>query len=71
MTKVTQYLYLGENGTILSPVKLTEILCVKKYELIAQKYHYLTKDGVNFYDSVIVPASDLDLWYEVASNGQN
>lgn len=71
MTKVTQYLYLGENGTILSPVKLTEILCVKKYELIAQKYHQLTKDGVNFYDSVIVPASDLDLWYEVASNGQN
>jgi hypothetical protein len=71
MKKEARYLYLGENGTIFSPVKLTEILCVKKYELIAQKYHKLTKDGVNLYDNVIVPESDLDLWYEVASSGQN
>ena len=48
MTKNVQYLYLGENGSILSPVKLVEILYVKKYKLIADTNFQLTKDGINF-----------------------
>lgn len=65
MVKSLQYLYLGENGSILSPVKLTEIFCVKKYKLTASPNHKLTKDNINFYDTIVIPESELDLWYEV------
>lgn len=65
MTKNVQYLYLGENGSILSPVKLVEILYVKKYKLIADTNFQLTKDGIHFYDTIIVPESELSEWYEI------
>ena len=65
MTKNVQYLYLGENGSILSPVKLVEILYVKKYKLIADTNFHLTKDGIHFYDTIIVPESELSEWYEI------
>lgn len=65
MTKNIQYLYLGENGSILSPVKLPDIYHIKKYKLIAEPNYKLTKDNVNFFDSVIVPESEVDEWYEV------
>ena len=64
MTKVMQYLYLGENGTILSPVKLEGIYSVQKYSLTSDDGKMLTKDGENFYTSVLIPVSELDLWYE-------
>lgn len=66
MIKSTQYLYLGENGSILSPVRLTEIHCVKKIRLAAETNCKLTKDGVNFYNVITVPESEVDEWYEVA-----
>lgn len=65
MIKNLQYLYLGENGSILSPVKLTEILCVKKYKLIADSEYQLTKDGIHFYKTVVVPESEVSQWYEI------
>lgn len=65
MIKNLQYLYLGENGSILSPVRLTEIYCVKKYKLTADTNHKLTKDGIHFYNTIVIPESELDLWYEV------
>ena len=71
MIKNLQYLYLGENGSILSPVKLTEIHCVKKYRLIAEANHKLTKAGKHLYSAVTIPESDINLWYEVKDNGQN
>lgn len=65
MLKSLQYLYLGENGSILSPVKLTKIQYVKKYKLTANTNHQLTKDGINFYNTIIIPEIELDEWYEV------
>lgn len=70
MIKSLQYLYLGENGSILSPVKLTEIHCVKKIKLTAETNYKLTKDGLHFYNTIVVPESELDLWYEVKDSGQ-
>ena len=65
MIKDLQYLYLGDNGSILSPVKLTSIQFVKKYKLFAENGHKLTKDGINFFQFVLIPESELDQWYEV------
>lgn len=65
MTKNTQYLYLGENGSILSPVRLSNVYHVKKYKLIADANCKITKDNIHFYDSIIVPESEVDEWYEV------
>lgn len=70
MIKSLQYLYLGENGSILSPVKLTEIHCVKKYKLTANTNCKLTKDGVHFYNTIVVPESELSLWKEIEDKGQ-
>ena len=71
MIKNLCYLYLGENGTILSPVKLETIQYVKKYTLLASPGHQLTQDGETFYDSITIPFSDVDLWYEVEKLGQD
>ena len=65
MQKVLHYLYLGENGTILSPVKLEGIYSVQKYRLTAADNHMLTKDGKQFYKSILIPASEVNAWYEV------
>jgi hypothetical protein len=37
MQKELRYLYLGENGTVLTPIKLEGIYSVKKYLLIAEE----------------------------------
>ena len=70
MYKSLQYLYVGENGSILSPVKLIDVYSIKKYKLVAETNYKITKDNVNFYDSIIIPESELDLWYEVEQIGQ-
>lgn len=70
MVKNLNYLYLGDNGTILSPVKLTEILYVTKYKLLADPGKILTKDDKNFYKSIVIPESELELWKEVEDIGQ-
>lgn len=70
MVKNLNYLYLGDNGTILSPVKLNEILYVTKYKLLADPGKILTKDDKNFYKSIVIPESELELWKEVEDIGQ-
>ena len=57
MQKVLHYLYLGENGTILSPVKLEGIYSVQKYRLTAANNHMLTKDGKQFYKSILLKST--------------
>lgn len=64
MTKTLHYLYIGENGSILSPVKLPDIYHIKKYKLIADPNCQIT-NGTETYNSVVVPESEVDLWYEV------
>lgn len=70
MTKALNYLYLGENGTIFSPVKLTEILCVKKYKLTADAGKLLTNDDEHYCKTAIIPIDELSLWKEVDDIGQ-
>jgi hypothetical protein len=65
MRKEIYYTYLGENGTITTPVFLEGIYSIKKYRLIADKNKKLTKNNKSFVYSVTVSPSDLDLWYEV------
>ena len=70
MIKNLQYLYLGENGSILSPVKLPDVPCITKYQLMADPGYILTKDNVNFYKTRIIPLSEADLWIEIEDKGQ-
>lgn len=64
MKKTTIYTYLGTNGIINSPVFLEGIYSVKKIRLRADEGKTLTKDWINFVDSVIVPENEVDQWFE-------
>ena len=65
MTKKVLYLYLGTNGTILSPVHLEDTYYVRQVELMADEGKLLTRDGVHMKKSVLVPENDVQEWYEV------
>lgn len=65
MTKETLYMYLGTNGTIISPVHLEDIYYVRRYHLYADAGKVLTKDGRTFKKEVEIPEADLDNWVEV------
>lgn len=65
MTKQVLYQYLGTNGTILSPIHLENIYCVKKLRLTADEGKQLTKDGKTKTFSIIIPEEELNLWREV------
>lgn len=65
MNKQTIYTYLGTNGTLCTPIHLEGIYCIKKIQLTASEGNTLTKDGVNFKYSVMVPEDEAEQWYEV------
>ena len=65
MLKTTYYTYLGTNGTLTTPIHLDGVYSVIKVELRADLNKKLTKDGVNFTYRVVVPESQVDMWYEV------
>jgi hypothetical protein len=65
MTKTVYYTYLGTNGTITSPVHLEDIYYTRKYSLRADVGKTLTKDGENFFTTVMVPEDEVDQWKEV------
>jgi hypothetical protein len=65
MTKEILYLYLGTNGSILSPVHLEDTYYVRRVRLVADDEKALTKDGVNFVRSTIVAEDEVELWKEV------
>lgn len=65
MEKTIIYTYLGTNGVINSPVHLEGIYSVKKIRLKAEKGKVITKDGVNFFNSVVVPENEVDQWTEI------
>jgi len=65
MTKQVMYMYLGTNGTICTPVHLEDIYYIRKYRLVADEEKKLTKDGIKFTCTAIIPEEELDEWYEV------
>ena len=65
MIKETLYQYLGTNGTLLTPIHLEGIYSVKKIKLTAESGKHLTKDYNTFYNSIIIPANEVDERIEV------
>lgn len=65
MTKEVRYVYLGTNGTIVSPVHLEDIYYTRRYFLRADKDKKLTKNGRTFVKEVEIPEDDLENWVEV------
>ena len=68
MKKMIYYTYLGDNGTITTPLHIPNVYSIKQYLLVADKNKKLTKDGVKFIPSTLIPESDLELWYEIGQN---
>lgn len=73
MQKNKFYTYLGTNGTLTTSIHLEGIYSVQTYELIADKYKVLTKDGGKTYTTYVreVPKDEVDLWKEIDIPGQN
>ena len=65
MTKEILYLYLGTNGTILSPIHLEDIYYIRKIRLDADNGKQLTKDDKNFVKSIVIPEEELEEWKEI------
>lgn len=65
MTKEILYLYLGTNGSILSPVHLEDTYYSRRLRITANEGKRLTKDGVHFYETTVIPEDELELWSEV------
>ena len=59
------YLYLCENGTLLTTAKMSNVPYIKKYRLSAEAGHKITKDGINFYTDTLVLEEEVPQWYEV------
>ena len=65
MTQTIMYTYLGTNGTICSPVHLEDVYYIRKIKLMSDINKLLTKDGINFTHTIIIPESEVNEWYEV------
>lgn len=70
MTKQIMYLYLGTNGTILSPVHLEDTYYVRQVQLTADKGKVLTKDGIHKKVTVLVPEEEVSEWSEVLAGNE-
>ena len=64
MTKEVLYLYLGTNGTILSPVHLEDTYYIRKIKLVADDGKILS-NGVRKVSSIIVPEDQASEWEEI------
>lgn len=65
MTKEVLYLYMGTNGSILSPVHLEDTYYTRRLRLRADEGKALTKNGKDVYLTIVIPEDELDLWYEI------
>lgn len=70
MTKTSYYVYLSDNGTLITPAYFEALPSIKKYRLIADEGYLLTQDGKYFYREMFIPASQLESWKEVPDKGQ-
>lgn len=70
MTKTTLYVYLGTNGTIVSPVHLEDVYYTRRLSLQADEGKMLTKDGKRFVPAIQIPEDELSEWREVKDPGQ-
>lgn len=66
MTKEVLYKYFGTNGTILTTVHLEDVYYIRMLSIAADDDKQLTKNGKQFYRSIIIPEEELLQWYEVS-----
>lgn len=69
MKKEVYYLYLCDNGTLLTPAKMDGAPHRKQYRLYAEEGYVLTKDDSEFLSQVFIPENELLLWKEVKKQG--
>lgn len=67
MTQTKYYTYLGENGSITSPVFLPGIYSICKVQLEA-KEGYLLTNGIKTVKAVLVSEREVDEWEEIQAN---
>lgn len=65
MIKQILYTYLGDNGTLQTPIHLEGIQSLVSYVLTADEGYLLTKDNKNFVKSIEISKDDIDKWKEV------
>lgn len=65
MIKNVYYMYLGENGTIETPIYIPNVYSIKKYILTAEEGKILINSDGEKRTSVIVGEKDLDVWKEI------
>lgn len=65
MRKELYYLYLCDNGTLLTPAYMEGIPHKKQYRLYAEDGYVLTKDGKEKLNSVFASEAELPLWKEI------
>ena len=70
MRQATYYTYLGDKGTVTTYLQIPGAFSVKKIMLAADENKKLTKDGKNFVSSILIPETELGLWYEIDDIGQ-
>lgn len=70
MTKTNYYVYLSDNGTLITPAYFESLPSIKKYHLVADEGYLLTQDNINFYHEMYIPVSQLESWKEVPDKGQ-
>lgn len=67
MIQTKYYTYLGENGSITSPVFLPNIYSICKVQLEAEEGYLLT-NGTKTVKAIIVPEREVDEWEEIQAN---
>ena len=70
MKKEIYYTYLGSTGTLTSQLLIPGATPIKKFLLVADENKKLTKNNLNFVDVILIPESDMELWFEVDDPGQ-
>lgn len=67
MIQTKYYTYLGENGSITSPVFLPNIYSICKVQLEADEGFMLT-NGEKIVKAIIVPEKEVGQWQEIKAN---
>lgn len=67
MTQTKYYTYLGENGSITSPVFLPNIYSICKVQLEADEGFILT-NGKRKVKAILVPEREVKDWTEIKAN---
>lgn len=64
MTLTKYFTYLGENGSITSPVYLPNIYSICKVQIVADKGFILT-NGTKQVKTITVPEREVNDWHEI------